>query len=98
MDPSLWQTGFNGLLGLAQGGAFGSDGRKVAGAVTGQIQPRSTISMPAVVPPPAPVAGQQSVNPPPAGVMGHFATHWGKYAIALGAVAVLIVGAKLLRR
>jgi hypothetical protein len=98
MDPTLWQQGFSTVLGLAQGGAFGSDGRKVAGAVTGQIQPRSAVSMPVVAPPPAPVAGQQSVNPPPGGIVGHFAANWGKYALGLGAVVVLIVGVKLLRK
>lgn len=98
MDPSLWTTGLNTALGLAQGGAFGSDGRKVAGALTGQIQMRNPISAPVVNPPAPPVAGQQSVNPPPSGVGGHFAAHWGKYALALGAVVVLVVGAKFARK
>ena len=99
MDPTLWQTGLNAALGLAQGGAFGSDGRKLAGAVTGQINQRNVISTPQVVAPP-PVAGQQSVNPAASagGVGGHFARNWGKYALALGGVVVLVVGVKLLRR
>lgn len=88
-----WQMGFNVLNNLAGSGAFGSDGQKISSL----INPPNPIAAPNPVPPPAPVAGQQSVNPAPTNG-GHFGQHWGKYALAGGALLLLVVGVTMARR
>lgn len=96
MDSSYWQAGYGLLNNLAMSGAFGSDGKKIAG----YVNPPSQLAQPNPAPPPPPVAGQQGVNPAATsgGFGAHMSRHWGKYTIAAGAVVALIVGVKLLRK
>lgn len=89
-----WQMGLNVLNNLAGSGAFGSDGQRVAAL----INPPNPIAAPNPAPPPPPVAGQQAVNPPATTADGHFEKHWGKYALAGGALLLLVVGVTFARR
>lgn len=89
--------GLNTLTNLAGSGAFGSTAQKYSAV----IQPPNPIAAPNPAPPPPPVSGQQGVNPaatPSSGFAAHFQANWGKYAIGLGAVVLLVVGVSAARR
>jgi hypothetical protein len=82
-NAGYWQMGITGLLDVAGSGLLGSKVKKIVNP-----NPPTAISYPASAPPPAPVAGQLSVNPPPSDTRGHFEKHWPKYAVGAALLAV----------